>query len=54
MVIFVESNHPYGGLDGIILVDLMAGIRHDYKLMVNNILSLLKTKKKNFKPAGKS
>jgi putative hemolysin len=42
------SNHPYGGLDGIILVDLMAGIRDDYKLMVNKILSLVKTMHCNF------
>lgn len=42
------SNHPYGGLDGIILIDLMAGLRPDYKLMVNNILSLVKTMRENF------
>jgi putative hemolysin len=42
------SNHPYGGLDGIILIDMMAGIRSDYKLMVNKMLSLVKTMKENF------
>ncbi len=42
------SNHPYGGLDGIITIDLMAGIRSDYKFMVNRILSLVKTMKENF------
>jgi len=42
------SNHPYGGLDGIILIDLMARIRPDFKLMVNRILSLVKTMKDNF------
>lgn len=42
------SNHPYGGLDGIMLIDLMAGIRSDYKLMVNNILSLVDTMNENF------
>ena len=41
------SNHPYGGLDGIITIDLIAGIRHDYKLMVNEIISLIKTLKDN-------
>jgi len=35
------SNHPYGGIDGIMLIDLMAHIRPDYKLMVNSILSLV-------------
>ena len=42
------SNHPYGGIDGIILIDIMAGIRSDYKLMVNKALSLVKTMKENF------
>ncbi len=35
------SNHPYGGIDGIMLIDIMAHIRPDYKLMVNSILSLV-------------
>ena len=42
------SNHPYGGLDGIMLIDLMVGIRQDYKLMVNQFLSLIKTMDANF------
>lgn len=42
------SNHPYGGLDGIILIDLIADIRTDYKFMVNKILSLVKTLRENF------
>lgn len=42
------SNHPYGGLDGIISIDLMAGIRPDYKFMVNKILSHVKTMEGNF------
>lgn len=42
------SNHPYGGLDGIILVDLIAKLRPDYKLMVNKVLSLVKAMKENF------
>ncbi len=42
------SNHPYGGLDGIILIDLMAGIRSDYRLMVNKMLSLVKRMNENF------
>lgn len=44
------SNHPYGGLDGIILMDLMAKIRPDYKIMVNRILTMVKTMKENFIP----
>lgn len=42
------SNHPYGGLDGIMLIDLMAHIRRDYKLMVNEILSLIEAMDVNF------
>ncbi len=42
------SNHPYGGIDGIMLIDLMAAIRPDYKLMVNQFLSLVKTMEDNF------
>jgi putative hemolysin len=44
------SNHPFGGLDGIMLIDLMAKLRPDYKLMVNKLLSLVKTMKENFIP----
>lgn len=42
------SNHPYGGLDGIMLIDLMATLRPDYKVMVNKILSLVKAMDENF------
>lgn len=42
------SNHPYGGIDGVMLIDLMAAIRPDYKLMVNQFLSLVKTMEENF------
>ncbi len=49
------SNHPYGGLDGIMTIDLMARLRPDYKFMVNRMLSLIKTLNGNFisvVPAG--
>jgi len=42
------SNHPYGGLDGIMLIDLMAGLRSDYKFMVNKLLSMIETMNGNF------
>lgn len=42
------SNHPYGGLDGIITIDLFARLRPDYRFMVNKILSLVKTLNQNF------
>jgi hypothetical protein len=50
------SNHPYGMLNGIILIDLMAGIRPDYKVMVNKALTRVKTMEENFisvTPTGK-
>jgi len=37
------SNHPYGGLDGLILIDLFGRLREDYKVMANKFLSLVKT-----------
>jgi putative hemolysin len=42
------SNHPYGGLDGLLLIDLFGHFREDYKLMVNKFLSKAKTLDDNF------
>jgi len=42
------SNHPYGGLDGTITMELMITLRPDYKFMVNKILTYVKTMKENF------
>lgn len=50
------SNHPYGGLDGIIMIDIMVRRRVDYKFMVNSILMNVKTMAGNFvgvKPSTK-
>jgi len=33
------SNHPYGGIDGVILADLFTKVNSDYKIMVNRFLS---------------
>lgn len=33
------SNHPYGHIDGLILVDMFSGLRKDFKVMVNGILA---------------
>ena len=41
------SNHPYGGLDGIMSIDLMAQIRPDYRFMVNKMISKVKTLQDN-------
>ncbi|MDR1678495.1 MAG: lysophospholipid acyltransferase family protein [Prevotellaceae bacterium] len=42
------SNHPYGGLDGIMLIDLIARRRPDFKVLVNEILSLIRSMDDNF------
>lgn len=42
------SNHSYGAIDGIILVDLIAKIRPDYKFMVNDILMYVEAMSSNF------
>lgn len=33
------SNHPYGGADGIMLIDLIGHLRPDFKVIVNEFLS---------------
>lgn len=40
-VVFI-ANHPYGGLDGLLLIRLIAGIRPDLKVMANYILKNIK------------
>ena len=42
------SDHPYGGLDGLVLIDLFGHIREDYKVMANKFLTLVKTIKDSF------
>ena len=42
------SNHPYGHIDGVILVDLFGHIRSDFKVMVNKFLGRIRTLDENF------
>lgn len=42
------SNHPYGGIDGIMLIDLLAHKRPDFKVMVNQFLSKVEALKDHF------
>lgn len=42
------SNHPIGSLDGIMLIDIIASKRPDFKVMVNGILSKIGAMKDNF------
>lgn len=42
------SNHPIGSLDGMILIDIFAACRTDFKVMVNGILSNIEAMGDNF------
>lgn len=42
------SNHPFGALDGISLIDIVASRRPEYKVMVNMILGKITAMKPNF------
>lgn len=42
------SNHPFGALDGIALIHIVASRRPDYKVMVNMILGRIKAMEPNF------
>lgn len=42
------SNHPFGALDGISLINLVGSYRDDYKVMVNMILNRIGAMRPNF------
>ena len=42
------SNHPIGSLDGIILIDIFASRRQDFKVMVNGVLTKIGAMDDNF------
>lgn len=42
------SNHPFGAIDGISLIHLVASRRPDYKVMVNMVLNYLTAMRPNF------
>lgn len=42
------SNHPYGHIDGIIAISVVASKRKDYKMMVNWMLNKIDTMEENF------
>ncbi len=42
------SNHPYGSIDGVMLVNIFGHIRPDFKVMVNNILGRIESLDENF------
>ena len=42
------SNHPFGHIDGIMLIDLLGHLRTSYKVMVNEILAHIRAMSPNF------
>jgi len=42
------SNHPYGALDGIVLINQIAKRRPDFKVMVNMVLNYISAMRPNF------
>lgn len=42
------SNHPFGSLDGIALIDIVTQYRSDYKVMVNMFLNKITAMRPNF------
>ena len=42
------SNHPYGGLDGIITIELIGRLRPYFRFMVNEFIAKVKTMEENF------
>lgn len=46
------SNHPLGGIDGIILIKLISQVRPDYKVMANFLLQKIEPLKDYFMPVN--
>lgn len=44
----IISNHPYGGIDGMMLLSLITKVRPDFKIMANFLLQQIPTLKDNF------
>jgi len=42
------SNHPFGHIDGIMLIDLFGHLRKDFKVMVNEVLAHIRAMSPNF------
>ena len=42
------SNHPYGGIDGVVLADFLGHLSPDYKIMVNELLGRVEALSSSF------
>ena len=48
----VVSNHPYGAIDGVVLIDIFSAARPDTKFLTNFVLSLIPNLKDFFYPVN--
>ncbi len=48
----IVSNHPFGGADGVVLFNVIASLRPDFKILTNFILSHIPNLKNNFLPVN--
>ena len=46
------SNHPFGSLDGIMLIDIIGSVRPDYSVLVNGFLSMISCLRDSFIPVA--
>ena len=48
------SNHPFGGLDGLLLVAIIGSVREDFKVVANDILTRIRPLKDSWIPVSPS
>lgn len=48
------SNHPFGGLDGLLLVSIIGAVREDFKVVANDILTRIQPLKDSWIPVSPS
>lgn len=46
--VVVVANHPFGGIEGVVLMSLLNKVRPDYKVLVNYILEMVPELRENF------
>lgn len=46
----VVANHPFGGLDGLMLIDIVGSIRSDFRVVANKFLTHIKALEESFIP----
>ena len=46
--VVLVSNHPFGGIEGVVLMDILRRARPDYKVMANFVLSAIPETRKDF------